>query len=301
MQSKHFLLPKINHINDFKTLARSISLVENDTVQGQEILQHLEPMAIPIIGITGPPGAGKSTILNALLQLLLSQGKKVGLVLIDPSSPFNFGALLGDRLRMSHHFNNPNLFIRSLASRGSLGGLSSKIIEVTEVMKSYAFDYIFVETVGVGQSEVEIAGLADATVVVLVPEAGDSVQAMKAGIMEIADVFVINKSDRPDAELFYNNLSQQLHINNRPDTPIVKTVAVQSTGIEELLSTLQTTIANKAKSPLRLQLITDKVYRILQEEKMKGFDKLNLKNAVASAIEEHSFSIFRFAKSILKN
>jgi LAO/AO transport system kinase len=301
MQSKHFLLPKINHINDFKTLARSISLVENDTVQGQEILQHLEPSAIPIIGITGPPGAGKSTLLNALLQLLLSQGKKIGLVLIDPSSPFNYGALLGDRLRMSHHFNNPNLFIRSLASRGSLGGLSSKIIEVTEVMKSYAFDYIFVETVGVGQSEVEIAGLADATVVVLVPEAGDSVQAMKAGIMEIADVFVINKADRPDAELFYNNLSQQLHINNRPDTPIVKTVAVQSIGIEELFSTLQTTIANKAKSPLRLQLITDKVYRILQEEKMKGFDKLNLKNAVASAIEERSFSIFRFAKSVLKD
>jgi LAO/AO transport system kinase len=301
MQSKHFLLPKINHINDFKTLARSISLVENDTLQGQEILQHLEPSAIPIIGITGPPGAGKSTLLNALLQLLLSQGKKVGLVLIDPSSPFNYGALLGDRLRMSHHFNNPNLFIRSLASRGSLGGLSSKIIEVTEVMKSYAFDYIFVETVGVGQSEVEIAGLADATVVVLVPEAGDSVQAMKAGIMEIADVFVINKADRPDAELFYNNLSQQLHINNRPDTPIVKTVAVQSIGIEELLSTLQTTIANKAKSPLRLQLITDKVYRILQEEKMKGFDKSNLKNAVASAIEEESFSIFRFAKSMQKN
>jgi LAO/AO transport system kinase len=202
---------------------------------------------------------------------------------------------------MSHHFNNPNLFIRSLASRGSLGGLSSKIIEVTEVMKSYAFDYIFVETVGVGQSEVEIAGLADATVVVLVPEAGDSVQAMKAGIMEIADVFVINKADRPDAELFYNNLSQQLHINNRPDTPIVKTVAVQSIGIEELLTTLQTTIANKAKSPLRLQLVTDKVYRILQEEKMKGFDKLNLKNAVASAIEERSFSIFRFAKSVLKD
>ena len=301
MQSKHFLLPKINHINDFKTLARSISLVENDTVQGLDILQHLEPSAIPIIGITGPPGAGKSTLLNALLQLLLSQGKKVGLVLIDPSSPFNYGALLGDRLRMSHHFNNPNLFIRSLASRGSLGGLSSKIIEVTEVMKSYAFDYIFVETVGVGQSEVEIAGLADATVVVLVPEAGDSVQAMKAGIMEIADVFVINKADRPDAELFYNNLSQQLHINNRPDTPIVKTVAVQSIGIEELFSTLQATIANKAKSPLRLQLITDKVYRILQEEKMKGFDKLNLKNAVASAIEERSFSIFRFAKSVLKD
>lgn len=301
MQSKHFLLPKINHINDFKTLARSISLVENDTVQGQEILQHLEPSAIPIIGITGPPGAGKSTLLNALLQLLLSQDKKIGLVLVDPSSPFNYGALLGDRLRMSHHFNNPNLFIRSLASRGSLGGLSSKIIEVTEVMKSYAFDYIFVETVGVGQSEVEIAGLADATVVVLVPEAGDSVQAMKAGIMEIADVFVINKADRPDAELFYNNLSQQLHINNRPDTPIVKTVAVQSIGIEELFSTLQTTIANKAKSPLRLQLITDKVYRILQEEKMKGFDKHHLKNAVASAMEVQSFSIFRFAKSVLKD
>src|ERR1035437_8896131 len=172
-------------IPDFKTLARTISLVENEADGFEKILESLRPADIPVIGFTGPPGAGKSTLLNAVIGHLLDSGKKIGLILIDPSSPFNLVALLGDRLRMTAHFNNPNLFIRSLASRGSLGGLSDKIIEIVEVMRSYPFDYMFIETVGVGQSEVEIAGLADTTVLVLVPECGDSIQAMKAGLMEI--------------------------------------------------------------------------------------------------------------------
>jgi LAO/AO transport system kinase len=161
-------LSNIHSITDFKTLARHISLVENEADGADTLLEQLVPFPIPVIGFTGPPGAGKSTLLNAVMSILLEQGKKIGLVLIDPSSPFNLGALLGDRLRLSAHFNNPNLFIRSLASRGSLGGLSDKIMEVTQVMKAYPFDYIFIETVGVGQSEVEIAGLADTTVVILV-------------------------------------------------------------------------------------------------------------------------------------
>src|SRR5678810_1468760 len=157
---------------------------------------------------------------------------------VDPSSPFNLGSLLGDRIRMSKWYDNPNVFIRSLATRGSLGGLHPKIIEITELMKAAAFDLIIVETVGVGQSEVEIAGLADITVVVVVPEAGDEVQTMKAGLMEIADIFVVNKADRPDADQFVKNLRLMLaptfstHYN---EVPVLKTVASQKEGIRELL------------------------------------------------------------------
>ena len=255
-------------INDFKTLARTISLVENNVANADEILRNLQTKNIPIIGVTGPPGAGKSTLLNAIMNQLLDAGKKVGLILVDPSSPFNLGALLGDRLRLSQHFNNPNLFIRSLASRGSLGGLSDKIIEITEVMKSYPFDYIFIETVGVGQSEVEIAGLADHTIVTLVPEAGDSIQAMKAGLMEIADVFVINKADRPDAETFANHLEQQLHLNNRSHIPVLKTVAVESKGVKELIAAVNALPNNAINQQRKLHLLAEKTYRLIQQHRM---------------------------------
>ena len=184
-----------------KTLARVISLIENEYSGYENMLQSLTASSSKIIGITGPPGAGKSTLVDALISLLVSKNKKVGVLCVDPSSPFNLGALLGDRIRMSEWYTHPNVFIRSLATRGSMGGLHPKIIEITDTMKAFPFDHIIVETVGVGQSEVEIAGLADSTVVVVVPEAGDEVQTMKAGLMEIADVFVVNKADRPDADL----------------------------------------------------------------------------------------------------
>lgn len=286
-----------NSINDFKTLARTISLVENNAENADFLLENLDIKNIPVIGITGPPGAGKSTLLNAIMHQLLDAGKKIGLILVDPSSPFNLGALLGDRLRLSQHFNNPNLFIRSLASRGSLGGLSDKIIEVTEVMKSYPFDYIFIETVGVGQSEVEIAGLADLTVVALVPEAGDSIQAMKAGLMEIADLFVVNKADRPDAEMFYNNLLQQLHLNNRSHVPVLKTIAVESKGIRELIEAINNLPNSEINQQRKKHLLAEKVYRLIQLHRMNDLPKEALKSKLSEAMKQPGFSVYSFAKN----
>ena len=212
---------------DYKALARAISIVENETEGYEELLFGLNySPKTPVIGVTGPPGAGKSTLINALVNHLISKGKKVAIVAVDPTSPFNYGSLLGDRLRMSGLFTHPNVFIRSLATRGSLGGLHPKIIEITDLVKSAAFDFVIVETVGVGQSEVEVAGLADRTVVVLVPEAGDEIQTMKAGLLEIADLFVVNKSDRPDAGRFRSHLERMMQEDRSPDqlTPIVSTV-----------------------------------------------------------------------------
>ncbi len=180
---------------DFRSIARIISLVENEADGYEKFMAQLPSSSSKIIGITGAPGSGKSSITDALIGEMIADKKRVGVLCIDPSSPFNKGALLGDRIRMSEWYNHPDVFIRSLASKGSLGGLHPKIIEISDLMKAAGFDYVIIETVGVGQSEVDIAALADITVVVLVPEGGDIIQTMKAGVMEIADIFVINKYD----------------------------------------------------------------------------------------------------------
>lgn len=284
-------------ITNFATLAKAITQVENSLPGFEQTLLALQPKHIPVIGFTGPPGAGKSTLLNATVAQLLSDNKKIGLLLIDPSSPFNFGAILGDRLRLSAHFNNPNLFIRSLATRGSLGGLSDSIVEVLEVMKSFDFNYIFIETVGVGQSEVEIAGLADKTVVVLVPEAGDSVQTMKAGIMEIADVFVVNKADRADAENMVQALQTQLHVAGKDFIPVVKTVAVESSGVNDLIATFQH--STNINSDRRNYLLLSKALKIIQREKMKGFDVNALNEALKTAMKAEDFSLFKFVQQFI--
>lgn len=286
-------------ITDFKTLARTISLVENEAADFETILQQLKPNDIPVIGFTGPPGAGKSTLLNAVIGILLGEGKKIGLVLVDPSSPFNLGALLGDRLRMSAHFTNENLFIRSVATRGSLGGLSDKILEVVEVMRSYPFDFIFIETVGVGQSEVEIAGLADTTVVVLVPEAGDAVQTMKAGLMEIADLYVINKADRADAETLVNSLEHQLQINGRENIPVLKTVAVDSKGVKELLEKISAQKESAEHLNRKKILLTEKALRIISKNKMKVFDAEKMKATLEKEMNTSGFNLYSFVKQYI--
>ena len=282
---------------DIKSLARSISIVENEAAGYESLLRSLPTSATKIIGITGPPGAGKSTMVDALIEELISKGKKVGVLCVDPSSPFNLGAVLGDRIRMSDWYVHPNVFIRSLATRGSMGGLHPKIIEITDLMKAFPFDHIIVETVGVGQSEIEIAGLADSTVVVLVPEAGDEVQTMKAGLMEIADLFVVNKADRPDADLFVKNLRQMLAPAFRShyrEVPVLKTVATQKEGIKELLDILLHQLKISHLNDKRFWLMAEKAFQLIQRKRMKGIDKTELKKEIEIAYPKGNFNLYRF-------
>ena len=283
---------------DVKALARCISLVENEVPGYELLLQSLPSNNQPVIGITGPPGAGKSTLTDALIGSLIEGGKKVAVLCIDPSSPFNLGALLGDRIRMSDWYNNPNVFIRSLATRGSLGGLHPKIIEITDLIKAAPIDYIIVETVGVGQSEIEIAGLADITVVVVVPEAGDEIQTMKAGLMEIANIFVVNKSDRPDADLFVSNLKSMLapafHTKNIP-IPVIKTVAANKEGVDELYNAILNQIAHPIFNEKRSWLLSEKAYYLISQKRMADLDKNELKKKIAA--DGKNFNLYQFIQS----
>lgn len=281
-----------------KSLARAISLVENKAAGYMEILSQLPAAAdSAVIGITGPPGAGKSTLADALIGEMIAN-KKVGVLCVDPSSPFNFGALLGDRIRMNKWYNHESVFIRSLANRGSLGGLHPSIIEITDVMKAFGFDYIIVETVGVGQSEVEIAGLADTTVIVLVPEAGDEVQTMKAGLMEIGDIFVVNKADRPGADTFVKNLKQILyparHFSSR-EVPVVKTVAAQNVGIDVLFEKIKLHKSLSKSLEKHYWLITEKAYYLIQSKRMSSINKQNLFDKIKEEMEaKREFNLYRF-------
>lgn len=283
---------------DIRALARSISLVENEVPGYDRLLKSLRPeYDSKIIGVTGAPGAGKSTLVDALIGELIKSSYKVGVLCVDPSSPFNFGALLGDRIRMSEWYSHPTVFIRSLATRGALGGLHPKIIEITDLLKEAAFDFIIVETVGVGQSEIEIAGIADTTLVVLVPEGGDEIQTMKAGIMEIADIFVVNKSDRPGASDFLQHLHLMLSPaskRNNQTIPILKTVASEKKGIGELLQVILDQQHLASSDDRKHWLLAEQAFHLIQKRRMLDVRKESLMNTIKDRIRKGNFNLYNF-------
>jgi len=282
---------------DRKALARAITLVENDLDGSPEILVSLDLENVPpVIGVTGPPGAGKSTLINAMITRFSAAGQRTAVIAIDPTSPFTSGSLLGDRLRMPEHFNDPLVFIRSLATRGSLGGLSAKAIEITDLVRASGFDRVIVETVGVGQSEVEIAGLADITVLVLVPEAGDDIQALKSGIMEIADIYVINKSDRPGADQFATNIQHLVHSSTDESVirPIVKTVASSSTGLDDLLTAIDQRASHRIDPKRKSFLYAEKAWRLISQSRMKDISRSGLAGEIEKEVSAGQFHLYRF-------
>jgi len=241
----HNSQPSIDSLRagDVRALSRAISTVENRAPGWSDLLKALFPHSgqARVLGLTGPPGAGKSTLVDQLARLYRKQERTVGIVAVDPTSPYTGGAILGDRIRMQEHFSDPGIYIRSMATRGSLGGLARTTADVTTVLDASGRNVILIETVGVGQDEVDIVRLADITIVILVPGMGDDVQTIKAGIMEIADSFVINKSDRDGAERVEREIRGLQSLAMRHDgwtPPIVKTVASEGTGVAELAAAI---------------------------------------------------------------
>lgn len=276
------------------TTARAISLVENEHPDAAGLLKEIFPHTGRAyrVGITGPPGAGKSTISNKLARSYRSDGKNVGIIAVDPTSPFTGGALLGDRVRMTDVELDPGVFIRSMASRGSLGGLSKKAIEAADILDAAGFDILLMETVGVGQSELDIARAADTTVVILVPESGDSIQAMKAGLMEIADFFVINKADRAGAEQAVLSIKTVLtmgrHTGNwHPE--VLKTIASDNTGITEVKEMIASHRASLESSNLlsarRRQRIGERIHALIDERFHVEFWTPERKQMLDAAVE----------------
>ncbi|MBL7127587.1 MAG: methylmalonyl Co-A mutase-associated GTPase MeaB [Ignavibacteria bacterium] len=292
---------------DKRTVSRAISLIEDEDNRSNELLKKLYKHAGKAyrIGITGPPGAGKSSITNCLVKLLVKNNFKVGIIAVDPTSPFTGGALLGDRIRMTEISLLDGVFIRSMATRGSLGGLSKNVVEACDVLDAAGKDFILIETVGVGQSELDIAQTADTTVVVLVPESGDAIQAMKAGLMEIADIFALNKSDRQGADGIAATLKNIIHLKppseNKWEINVIKTIGIKNEGIEELLNEIikhknhledSGFLAEKRKNNLTkkiLELVNSRLEVTFWDEKKRKFLEDNLSKIYGRKDDPYSF------------
>jgi len=290
------LIRKITEGN-FIALARALTLVENDIAPASDLLKSLSMnRKIPVVGITGPPGAGKSTLVSAITEELCLLNKRVAILAVDPSSPFNYGSLLGDRIRMAKHFNHPNVYIRSVATRGSLGGISAKTIEMVDVLRASNFDLIIIETVGVGQSEIEIAGLANKTILVLVPEAGDEIQHIKSGLMEVAQAFVVNKADREGADVFANNLQKMVREQHQA-IPVFKTVADKNIGITALCDWILN--AEEADYSKIEYFLADQAFRLIQSKRMKDINRAKIHSLIKEELATHSFNMYQFVERLV--
>jgi LAO/AO transport system kinase len=270
---------------DKRALARAISLVEDDDPEGWELVREVYPRTgnASVVGFTGPPGAGKSTLIGALIRLQRERDRQVGVLSIDPSSPFRGGALLGDRIRLSEHFLDPGVFIRSMATRGALGGLAEAALQTALLMDAAGKDDVFLETVGVGQAEVDVIDHADSVVLVLIPGSGDSIQALKAGIMEIPDIIVVNKADHPLTDTMVREIRGVLSLAPQEGwrVPIIKTEAARGEGVEELAQRLREHRAHVEEEGT----LSERRRRNLRNEVL-GLATMRLRRALAASLEE---------------
>ena len=299
--------------NDHRILSRVITRIENDDyVQDQRFIELYDQAQKAIrLGITGPPGAGKSTITNELIKRFLKKNQTIGVIAIDPSSPFSGGALLGDRVRMNHYDNDKSVFIRSMGTHGSLGGLARKTQEAGDILAASGKDVIIFETVGVGQGEYDIAKAADLTVLVLVPESGDEIQLMKAGLVEIADIFVINKSDREGADYLADTLSSMINAisnDSKPDAPVFTTVASDGRGMDKFFDGVFDQLDKFDRCGLLLQKkkerYQNRVKKLIQEQLLGEFwteDRLKKLEDETKSIDTITESPYSIANNILKS